>query len=100
VELEADLVEDREAVVEEVVEDVVEEVAGALREKALAQLLLVRAALEEAADREQLDRRQRHEVTRPDEEVELGGVEPLRRLVVEREVEDAEEVLRVLVDLR
>ena len=36
----------------------------------------------------------------PDEEVELGGVQPLDRLVVGREVEDREEVLGVLVDLR
>jgi hypothetical protein len=36
-----DLVEDREAVVEEVVEDVVEEVAGALREELVAQLLVL-----------------------------------------------------------
>ena len=41
VELQPDLVEDREAVVEEVVEDVVEQVAGALREELVAQLLVV-----------------------------------------------------------
>ena len=61
----ADLVEDREAVVEEVVEDVVEEVAGALREEGLAQLGLVQAALEEPRDRQQLDGRQRDEVAGP-----------------------------------
>ncbi len=35
-----------------------------------------------------------------DEDVELGGVQALDGLVVDREVEDAEEVLGVLVDLR
>ena len=43
---------------------------------------------------------QRDEVVRPEEEVELGGVQALDRLVVDREVEDAEDVLGVLVDLR
>ena len=47
VELEAHLVEDREAVVEEVVEHVVEQVARPLREEALAELGVVGAALEE-----------------------------------------------------
>ena len=100
VELVADLVEDREAVVEEVVEDVVEQVAGALREELLAQLLVLLAAAEEPRDRQELDGRQRDEVVRPDEEVELGCVQPLDVLVVDREVEDAEEVVRVVVDLR
>jgi hypothetical protein len=44
VELVADLVEDREAVVEEVVEDVVEQVSRPLREEAFAQLVVVLAA--------------------------------------------------------
>ena len=35
-----------------------------------------------------------------DEEVELGGVQALDRFVVDREVEDAEEVVGILVDLR
>ena len=35
-----------------------------------------------------------------DEDVELGGVQALDGLVVDREVQDAEEVLGVLVDLR
>ena len=96
----ADLVEDREAVVEEVVEDVVEQVAGALREQALAQLVVVLAAREQPRDRQQLDVRQRDQEVGAEEEVELGGVQPLDRLVVAGEVEDAEEVLGVLVDLR
>ena len=100
VELVGDLVEDREAVVEEVVEHVVEEVAGALAEEALAQLFVVDAALEEPSHRQELDVRERDQVSGPDENVQLGRVQPLDVLVVEREVEDREEVVRVLVDLR
>ena len=100
VELVADLVEDREAVVEEVVEDVVEQVARPLREQLLAELVVLLAAREEASHRQQLDGRQRDEVAVADEQVELGCVQPLDRLVVDREVEDAEQVVRVLVDLR
>ena len=96
----AHLVEDGEAVVEEVVEHVVEEVARAFREEILAQLLVVLATLEEPRHGQQLDVRQRHEVAVAEEEVELGGVQPLDGLVVDREVEDDEEVVGVLVDLR
>jgi hypothetical protein len=96
----ADLVEDREAVVEEVVEDVIEEVSGALREEALAKLRLVVAAQEEACDRKELDDGEGDEVVRSEEDVELAGVQPLDRLVVDREVEDDEAVVVVLVDLR
>ena len=97
-----DLLEDREAVVEEIVEDVVEEVARALTEVALPLLRVLDAAPEEARHGEQLDVRQRDEVVRPEEEVELGRVQPLDGLVVDREVEDAEEVplVGVVVDLR
>ena len=99
VELGPDLVQDREAVVEEVVEDVVEEVAGA-PEELLPQLGVVLAAPEEVGDREQLDVRQRDEEVLAEEDVELGGVQAPDGLVVEGEVEDDEEVLGVLVDLR
>src|SRR5207248_3198743 len=46
--------------------------------------------------------RHRHEIVRPEEEVELGGVQALDRLVVRGKVEDPEEVplVRVVVDLR
>ena len=44
VELVADLVEDREAVVEEVVEDVVEQVPRALREQRVAEFLVLLAS--------------------------------------------------------
>src|SRR5712692_9090599 len=100
VELVPDLVQDREAVVEEVVEDVVEEVAGALAEQARAKCLVLVAALEEAGDGKQLDGRQRDQEVGAEEDVELGGVQALDGLVVDREVEDDEEVLGVLVDLR
>ena len=98
----ADLVEDREAVVEEVVEDLVEQAARALREELLAERLVVLAAPEEARDGQELAVRDRDEVVVPDEEVELGRVQPLDALVVRGEVEDAEEVAVVLVvvDLR
>src|SRR5262249_52739999 len=79
VELVADLVEDREAVVEEVVEHLVQESAGTLREELLAELLVLLAAAEQARHREQLDGRQRDQVVGPDERVELGRVEALDR---------------------
>ena len=55
--------------------------------------------MEEARDGE-LDVRQRDEVVRAEEDIELGRVQTLDRLVVDGEVEDGKEVLRVLVDLR
>src|SRR4029078_13056140 len=58
------------------------------------------AAGEEAGDREQLGVRERDQEVRSEEDVELGRVPPLDRLVVRGEVEDREEVLRVLVHLR
>ena len=97
VELVPDLVEDREAVVEEVVEHLVEEPAGALREQLLAVCLVGLAAGEEARHGQQLAVRERDEVVLADEDVELGRVQPLHRLVVDREVEDGEEVALVLV---
>src|SRR2546423_1307327 len=102
VELVADLVEDREAVVEEVVEHLVEQAAGALREELFAERAVFLAAAEESRERQQLDRGERHEVVGADEDVELGRVQPLDRAVVDREVEDAEEValVGVVVDLR
>ena len=102
VELVADLVEDREAVVEQVVEHLVEQATGPLGEELLAVLLVAVAAGEEPRDREQLPVRDRDEVVLADEDVELGGVQPLDGLVVDGEVEDGEEVAVVLVvvDLR
>src|SRR5207237_662813 len=57
VELVPDLVEDREAVVEEVVENFVEHAAGAHREEPVAEHLVLLAALEEPRQGQQLDRR-------------------------------------------
>ena len=98
----ADLVEDREAVVEQVVEHLVQEPARALGEQLLPQGLVGLAAREEARDGKELAVRDRDEVVRPDEDVDLGGVQPLDRLVVDGEVEDDEEVavFLVVVDLR
>ena len=100
VQLVPDLVQDREAVVEEVVEDVVEQVARRLREELVAKLVVLLAATEEVGDGQKLDVGERDEEVLAEEDVELGRVQPLDRLVVDREVEDDEEVLRVLVDLR
>ena len=96
----ADLAQHRERRVHAVVDDLVEQVAGALGEVLLAQLLVRPAALEQVLDRLQRLVGQRDQVVRPDEEVELGGVEPGDRLVVAREVQDDEQVVVVLVDLR
>ena len=71
--------------------------------KSCSRKLVVRlAACEQPRDGQQLAVRDRDEVVLPDEQVELGGVEPLDRLVVDGEVEDREEValLVVVVDLR
>jgi hypothetical protein len=79
---------------------VVEQVARSLREEIFAQLGVVTAAVEEIRDRVQLDIRERDQEVGPEEDVELGRVQPLHSLVVEREVEYDEQVLGVLVDLR
>ncbi len=97
-----DLVEDREAVVEEVVEDLVQQPAGAAAEELIAKVLVVLAAGEEPGDRVQLPVRDGDDVVVADEDVELACVQALYLLVVEGEVEDGEEVALVLVvvDLR
>src|SRR4029079_11702135 len=84
----------------EVVEHVVEQVARALREEGLAEVLVVLAAAEETGHRQQLDVWERDQEVGPEEDVELGGIQPLDRLVVGGEVEDEEQILGVLVDLR
>ena len=100
VELVRDLVEDRKAVVEKIVEHLVEQAARPFREELSAELRVLGAALEEARHRQQLDARQRNEVVGPEEEVELRRVQALDRLVVDGEVQDGEEILRIVVDLR
>ena len=102
IELVTDLVEDRKAVVVEVVEHFVEEPSGALGEQALPEALVVLAPPEEPRHRVELDVRHRHQVVRAEEEVELGRVQTLDRLVVRGKVEDAEQValVDIVVDLR
>jgi len=60
----------------------------------------VLAAAEQPRHGEELDVRDRDEVVGPEEDVELGGVQPLNRLVVAREVKDCEEIVGVVVHLR
>ena len=102
IELVGNLVEDREAVVEEVVEHLVQEPAGSLAEELLAKALVLLDAVEEPRDREQLDVRDRDEVVGAEEKIELTGVQALDVLVVRGKVQDAEEVaiVEVVVDLR
>ena len=95
-ELQRDLVEDREAVVVKVVEELVEQTARAAREQVVPELLVVDAALEESRERLQLDGRQRDEIVRTDEHVELAGVQPADRRVVDGEVQDREEIASAL----
>jgi hypothetical protein len=98
----ADLVEDREAVVEQVVEHLVEETAGTAGEELLAEPLVRLAACEQPRHGQKLAVRKRDEVVLPDEDVELRGVQPLDGLVVDGEVKDREQVplVLVVVDLR
>jgi hypothetical protein len=102
VELVGDLVEDREAVVEEIVQDLVEEAARSLAEELLAEALVLLDPVEEPRDREQFDVRDRDEIVRAEEKIELAGVQALDVLVVRGKVQDAEEVaiVQVVVDLR
>ena len=99
-ELVPDLAEHREAVVERAVDDLVEQVARALENSSLAHLLVGAAALEQVLDRLQRHVRQRDEEVGPDEHVELARVQPPDLLVEHREVQDDEQVVVVLVDLR
>src|SRR4051794_9350510 len=100
VELVADLAQHREAVVEAVVDEAVEEVAGATREELLAELLFGAAALEEVLDRLQRLVRDRDEEVGADEEIELARAEALGGAVEDGQVQDAEQVVVVDVDLR
>src|SRR4051812_22648050 len=99
-ELVADLAQHRERGVDALVDDLVEQVAWPLGEQRLALLLVRPAALEQVLDRLQGLVRDRDQVVGADEQVELGGVEAADLLVVAREVQDDEQVLVVLVDLR
>jgi hypothetical protein len=82
------------------IDHLVEEVAGPAREELLAHLVVAPAALEQVLDRRQRVVGQRDQEVGPDEDVELGRVQPLDLLVVARELEQDEQVGLVLVDLR
>ena len=99
-ELVAHLAQHREGGVDAVVDDLVEQVAGALGEQLLAELLRRAAALEEVLERRHRLVGQRDDVVRADEEVDLGRVQAPDGLVEGGEVQDDEEVVVVLVDLR
>ena len=66
----------------------------------LSALVGAAAALEEVLDRRKRRVRQRDQEVRADEDVQLARVQPPDRLVEDREVENDEEVVLVLVDLR
>src|SRR5881397_72666 len=99
-ELVADLAQHRERRVHAAVDDPVEQVARSAGEERLADLLAGPAALEDVLQRVELLVGQRDDVVRTDEDVELGRVQPPDGLVVLREVQDDEQVVLVLVDLR
>ena len=61
---------------------------------------LLAIALEHRGQRRERDARQRDQVVRPDEQVELGGQQPVGVLIEQREVQDDEQVVVVLVELR
>ena len=67
---------------------------------AVAQLLLLAVALEHRGQRRERDVRERDQVVRAHEQVELGGQDPAGLLLEQREVQDDEDVVVVLVELR
>ena len=100
VELVAHLAQHGEGGVDAGVDDPVEQVARAIGEVLVADLLGGAALLEEELDRPDLLVGEGDDVVGPDEDVQLGGVQPTEALVEAREVQDDEEVVGVLVDLR
>ena len=100
VELHLDLAQHRERGVDAGVDDLVEQVARALRERRLAQVRLLAVALEHRGQRRERDVREGDQVVRPHEQVHLRGQDPRGLLLVEREVQDDEDVVVVLVQLR
>ena len=91
VELVPDLVEDREAVVEEVVEHVVEEMTGPACEERARGARTVRARWSSAVTGRSSTVGSVMRRSAP-KDVELAGVQAVDRLVVDGEVEDGEEV--------
>ena len=100
VELDGHLAQHRERRIDAGVDDLVEQVAGALRERRLAQVLLLAVALEHRRQGRERDARQRDQVVGAHEQVELGGQDPAGFLLEQRELEDDEDVVVVLVELR
>ena len=99
-ELEAHLAQHRERRIDAGVDDLVQQVARALREDLLAQVVLLAVALEHRRQGRQRDVRERDQVVGAQEEVELGGQDAPRVLVEQREVQNDEDVVVVLVELR
>ncbi len=97
--LAAELAEHREAGVDGAVEDLVEQEARSLAHDVEPHVLARAGALEQRRERNDLLVRQRDDVVGPDEDVELGRVQPPGLLVEAGELHDEEEVLVVLVDL-
>ena len=93
------LAQHRERGIDAGVDDLVEQVAGALREGRLAEVLLLAVALEHRRQRRERDVRQRDQVVGAHEQVELGGQDPAGLLLEQRELEDDEDVVVVLVEL-
>ena len=99
IELDRHLAQHRERRIDAGVDDLVEEVAGALREGCLAQVILLAVALEHRGQGRERDARQRDQVVGAHEQVELGGQDPAGLLLEQRELEDDEDVVVVLVEL-
>ena len=95
-----DLAQHRERRVDAVVDDLVEQVAGALGESCSRQSSRVRQRSKRYSSGCDRLVGQRDDEVGTDEDVELGGVEAAEALVVAREVQDDEQVVVVLVDLR
>ena len=96
----AHLAQHREGGIDRVVDDLVQQAPGALERSRFARLLVAAAALEQVLDgSDRLVGQGDHEVG-PHEQVQLGGVQAPDGVVVAREVQDDEQVLVVLIDLR
>jgi hypothetical protein len=78
---------------------VVEEITRALREELLPQFGVLGAAAEKVRHRQELGVRECDQEVGADEDVQLGGVQPLDALVIEGKVENDEEIALVLVHL-
>jgi hypothetical protein len=100
VQLEPDLVEDREAVVEHLVDDLVEQEPRTLRHVVEARVVARFAPRPQGGDRLERLLRDGDEQPGADEDVQLSGLEASRALVEAGEVQHQEHVAVVLIDLR